>query len=125
MIKDLPWENSKLGILQEECKEEILKLSKNEKTFYEFPPEGEYTEFDIKKMEYLAPKLCEIDKNLSQMTLKLIRRTKLSENDFWRNYFYHINLIQKNYLDKAQRWLDNPNKVLPSIFLIIIKNRFK
>lgn len=77
-------------------------------------------------MEYLAPKLCEIDKNLSQMTLKLIRRTKLSENDFWRNYFYHVNLIQKNYLDKAQRWLDNPNKVLPSIFLIIIiKNRFK
>lgn len=97
----------------------IIKLSEKERTFFDFPPDGEYKEFNLQQMEYLALKLCEIDKNLAKMSVKLIRRTKLKEYDFWRNYFYHVYGIEKSYLEKAERWLgksggnNNSNK-LPS-----------
>lgn len=83
----------------------IIKLSDKESTFFDFPPDGEYKDFSLQQMEYLAPKLCEIDKNLAKMSVKLIRRSKLKEYDFWRNYFYHVYSIEKSYLDKAERWL--------------------
>lgn len=97
----------------------IIKLSEKESTFFDFPPDGEYKEFNLQQMEYLALKLCEIDKHLAKMSVKLIRRTKLKEYDFWRNYFYHVYGIEKSYLEKAERWLgksggnNNSNK-LPS-----------
>lgn len=98
----MPWEDSRLGIYQEECKEKILNLSYVEDNFRMDPPDGEFPDFKLSQVVNIATKLCEEDPNLTNMQLKLIRPYKLKEYQFWRNYFYRVNLLVEAYVEKAE-----------------------
>lgn len=106
----LPWEQPNIGDLQEECKNEVFKLSEDEKIFRTPPPDGVYTDFDLLKRSQLAFRLCEEDTRLRDRSLKMIRRTDMNENDFWRNYFYRVDIIVASCMEKAQMIYNQSNK---------------
>lgn len=102
-----PWENSNLFQFKDDCKKDIFKISEDEENFRIPPPDGVYTDFDLAKKSQLAFKLSELDNCLRDRSLKMIRRSDMNEYDFWRNYFYRVEIVVASYLEKAQNELYN------------------
>mmetsp|Transcript_2359 Transcript_2359/g.3260 ORF Transcript_2359/g.3260 Transcript_2359/m.3260 type:complete len:333 (+) Transcript_2359:104-1102(+) len=82
------------SILEDDLKQKILEISKNERNFVVSPPE-EVFEFDlISALPYIQGAF-KHDPNLDKVRYKLVPK-RLKELDFFRNYFYRISLIRED-----------------------------
>ncbi|EDQ88235.1 uncharacterized protein MONBRDRAFT_32892 [Monosiga brevicollis MX1] len=82
---------------EEELKQHILNLSADERNVLRDPPPGAQ-DFDF-VFERAFPKalaILEHDARLQAMRFELVPK-KLSEQHFWRNYFYRVSLIKQSY----------------------------
>lgn len=79
----LPWHN------REEVRDQILRLSTDEATFYSKAPD-DYA-FRVASRKQLILELLEIDPNLNQMHAK----TRMKEDEFWTNYFYRCAQLRR------------------------------
>lgn len=52
--------------------------------------------FDLKENKYRAMKILEVDESLNQMREGLVP-AQISEEEFWRNYFYQIEVLKLKY----------------------------
>lgn len=87
-----PW----VGFKEEEkMKEQILLLSTDSRNFTRSPPETIDFHFDFKISYPIALATLEQDENLRDMRFKLVPG-RLSEEAFWRNYFYRVSLIKQS-----------------------------
>jgi hypothetical protein len=87
-----PW----IGFKEEEkMKEQILLLSTDSRNFTRSPPETIDFHFDFKVAYPIALATLEEDENLREMRFKLVPG-RLSEEAFWRNYFYRVSLIKQS-----------------------------
>ncbi|XP_068619486.1 synapse-associated protein of 47 kDa isoform X2 [Battus philenor] len=85
------------GALKEEC----LSLSTDRRNFVRAPPAGVEFEFDYDKMYPVAVAIMAEDPNLEKMRFDLVPKV-ITEENFWRNYFYRLSLIcQANEADAA------------------------
>ncbi|KAF2896203.1 hypothetical protein ILUMI_09962 [Ignelater luminosus] len=84
-----PW----LGCVNEEVlKAECLSLSGDRRNFLRNPPAGLDFHFDYEASFPTALAIMEEDSVLVKMRYNLVPKL-IKEVDFWRNYFYRINLI--------------------------------
>lgn len=82
-------------------KEECLSLSTDRRNFVRAPPAGVDFDFDYNKMYPVAVAIMNDDPNLSTMRFDLVPKV-ITEENFWRNYFYRVSLIcQANEADAA------------------------
>ncbi|XP_013173551.1 PREDICTED: synapse-associated protein of 47 kDa-like isoform X4 [Papilio xuthus] len=82
-------------------KEECLSLSTDRRNFVRAPPAGVDFDFDYDKMYPVAVALMAEDPNLEKMRFDLVPKV-ITEENFWRNYFYRLSLIcQANEADAA------------------------
>lgn len=82
-------------------KEECLSLSTDRRNFVRAPPAGVEFDFDYNKMYPIAVAIMDEDPNLSTMRFDLVPKV-ITEENFWRNYFYRVSLIcQANEADAA------------------------
>ncbi|XP_026500110.1 synapse-associated protein of 47 kDa isoform X3 [Vanessa tameamea] len=82
-------------------KEECLSLSTDRRNFVRAPPAGVEFDFDYNKMYPVAVSIMNEDPNLSTMRFDLVPKV-ITEENFWRNYFYRVSLIcQANEADAA------------------------
>ncbi|CAK1594201.1 unnamed protein product [Parnassius mnemosyne] len=82
-------------------KEECLSLSTDRRNFVRAPPAGVEFEFDYDKMYPVAVAIMGEDPNLEKMRFDLVPKV-ITEENFWRNYFYRLSLIcQANEADAA------------------------
>ncbi|XP_023954009.1 synapse-associated protein of 47 kDa [Bicyclus anynana] len=82
-------------------KEECLSLSTDRRNFVRAPPAGVEFEFDYDKMYPVAVAIMTEDNNLEKMRFDLVPKV-ITEENFWRNYFYRVSLIcQANEADAA------------------------
>ncbi|CAG9793184.1 unnamed protein product [Diatraea saccharalis] len=82
-------------------KEECLSLSTDRRNFVRAPPAGVEFEFDYDKMYPVAVAIMAEDPNLEKMRFELVPKV-ITEENFWRNYFYRLSLIcQANEADAA------------------------
>ncbi|CAH0731292.1 unnamed protein product, partial [Brenthis ino] len=82
-------------------KEECLSLSTDRRNFVRAPPAGVEFDFDYNKMYPVAVAIMNEDPNLSTMRFDLVPKV-ITEENFWRNYFYRVSLIcQANEADAA------------------------
>ncbi|XP_050355039.1 synapse-associated protein of 47 kDa isoform X2 [Nymphalis io] len=82
-------------------KEECLSLSTDRRNFVRAPPAGVEFDFDYNKMYPVAVSIMDEDPNLSTMRFDLVPKV-ITEENFWRNYFYRVSLIcQANEADAA------------------------
>lgn len=90
-----PWD----GLPNREfARKKILELSLDPHNFIRESP-GE-CEFDDAAMQSMAKRLIEIDPNLSRIRFEFVPK-QVSEEKFWRNYFYRVSLIRHSILSSA------------------------
>jgi len=109
----LPWETHEVEskILEEECKDSILNLSKDDKTFISsVKPEEEavlpelLTDFDLDLHFSLIKRMLAVDPNLVEMQAQL-SGAGAQEKKFWKNYFQRCALIRKQVgMDMNEIW---------------------
>ncbi|XP_046984757.1 synapse-associated protein 1-like isoform X2 [Schistocerca americana] len=86
-----PW----VGCANEESlKEECLTLSTDRRTFVRSPPAGVDFHFDYEVSYPVAMATLAEDPNLEKMRFELVPKV-ISEENFWRNYFYRVSLIRQ------------------------------
>ncbi|VDN30140.1 unnamed protein product [Gongylonema pulchrum] len=77
------------------AKKHILALSLDARNFTRDPPSK--TNFDFTHMQSVAAALLEEDPNLRKIRFRLVPK-QLSEERFWRNYFYRVSLVRQSAL---------------------------
>lgn len=99
-----PW----VGCANEESlKEECLSLSTDRRNFVRSPPAGVDFQFDYDISYPIAIATMTEDPNLEKMRFELVPKV-ISEENFWRNYFYRVSLIcQANELSYMGREGEN------------------
>lgn len=80
---------------EEEMKKEILKISQDRGNFVREPPLAANYQFDMVTVYPVALATLEVDENLRAMRFELVPK-QLSEEIFWRNYFYRVNLAKQS-----------------------------
>ncbi|EEB13711.1 synapse-associated protein, putative [Pediculus humanus corporis] len=94
-----PW----VGVPNEESlKQECLSLSTDTRHFVRAPPPGVDFPFDYEASYKVALATLAEDPNLQKMRFELVPKV-VSEENFWRNYFYRVSLLrQQAELDAMQ-----------------------
>jgi len=76
-------------------KRQILALSLDERNFMRSPPSGVDFGFDLGQKMPIAMATLSEDENLEKMRFQLVPK-KISEEMFWRNYFYRVSLVKQS-----------------------------
>jgi len=87
----LPWETAHPE-RRAEARERVLKLSMDDHTFTIPPPKEANFSYDAVAREPYAARMLDTDALLSAKRFKLVPKV-VDEHDFWRNYFYRVDLI--------------------------------
>lgn len=88
-----PW----IGYQEEDAmKAKILSLSADRRTFVRAPPSGVTFDFDYASVSSTALALLKEDPKLSEMRYELVPKV-VKEDEFWKNYFYRVNLIKQSF----------------------------
>ncbi|XP_060516125.1 synapse-associated protein of 47 kDa isoform X3 [Cylas formicarius] len=91
---------------EEHLKEECLSLSTDRRNFVRAPPTGVDFQFDYEISYPVAMAIMEQDPNLEKMRYELVPKI-ISEEEFWRNYFYRVSLIcQANEMSVSREGAD-------------------
>jgi len=77
---------------EEALKQEFLSLSTNKRNFVRSPPAEVDFSFNYDESFGVAMAIMEHDPNLEKMRYELVPKV-ISEENFWRNYFYRVSLI--------------------------------
>nr|XP_054753026.1 synapse-associated protein 1-like [Lytechinus pictus] len=80
---------------EEQMKEQILALSQDKRNFMRNPPAGVQFHFDYNTIHPIAMATLQEDPNLQKMRFALVPK-KITEENFWRNYFYRVSLIKQS-----------------------------
>ncbi|ODM95365.1 Synapse-associated protein of 47 kDa [Orchesella cincta] len=80
---------------EDALKEEILSLSTDRRNFVRSPPSGVAFEWDWEVMAPIAKAILKDDPNLDKMRYELVPKV-VSEENFWRNYFYRVTLLKES-----------------------------
>ncbi|PIO65044.1 BSD domain protein [Teladorsagia circumcincta] len=102
-----PWD----GLPDREfAKKKILALSLDPHNFIRESP-GD-CDFDMPTQQAMAKRLISIDPNLSRVRFELVPK-QLSEEKFWRNYFYRVSLIRHSISASASEVQSSIRRTAP------------
>ncbi|XP_024882629.1 synapse-associated protein of 47 kDa isoform X2 [Temnothorax curvispinosus] len=109
-----PW----VGAPNEDAlREECLSLSTDRRNFVRAPPPGVEFAWDFEAVQPMAQATLALDPNLEAMRFELVPKV-ISEENFWRNYFYRVSLLRQGYelnaMASQQEEESNPNQTLAS-----------
>ncbi|KAI4466779.1 synapse-associated protein [Holotrichia oblita] len=106
----LPW----VGCSDEDAVREVcLSLSNDRRNFLRNPPDGIDFNFDYGSAYPVAVAIMEHDANLAKMRYEMVPKV-ISEENFWRNYFYRVSLVCEVNKDACTVGIDrkeSPNEV--------------
>ncbi|KAK2582338.1 hypothetical protein KPH14_004674 [Odynerus spinipes] len=98
-------------VLREEC----LSLSTERRNFTRAPPPDVEFAWDFEAIQPVARATLALDPNLEKMRYELVPKV-VSEEEFWRNYFYRVSLLRQshelNAMANQQQSENNPNQNL-------------
>ncbi|XP_014219535.1 synapse-associated protein of 47 kDa isoform X3 [Copidosoma floridanum] len=88
-----PW----IGAPNEDAlREECLALSTDRRNFVRAPPPGVDFPWDFEAVQPMAQATLALDPNLETMRFELVPKV-ISEENFWRNYFYRVSLLRQSH----------------------------
>ncbi|XP_070504481.1 synapse-associated protein of 47 kDa isoform X1 [Chironomus tepperi] len=98
-IKDQSGKNTEAGVCpwighknEDKIKEEVFSLSSDRRNFVRAPPAGSDFDFNYDTSYPTAVALMAEDPSLEKMRFDLVPKI-ITEENFWRNYFYRVSLI--------------------------------
>ncbi|CAK9819142.1 Synapse-associated protein of 47 kDa [Anthophora plagiata] len=92
-------------VLREEC----LSLSTDQRNFLRPPPEGVDFPWDFEAVQPMAHATLALDPNLENMRFQLVPKV-ISEENFWRNYFYRVSVLRQSHELNAMAQAENPTQ---------------
>mmetsp|Transcript_3506 Transcript_3506/g.7756 ORF Transcript_3506/g.7756 Transcript_3506/m.7756 type:complete len:425 (+) Transcript_3506:230-1504(+) len=92
----LPWEEPASHQFADAIRDRIMELSKDDKTFVVPPPDAVEFSFDFQARALDAVAVMDADSKLREQRFKLVPK-EVTEEEFWRNYFYRVSLIKEAY----------------------------
>ncbi|OXU28204.1 hypothetical protein TSAR_008337, partial [Trichomalopsis sarcophagae] len=108
-----PW----IGAPNEDAlREECLALSTDRRNFVRAPPPGVDFAWDFEAVQPMAQATLALDPNLETMRFELVPKV-ISEENFWRNYFYRVSLLRQSHELNAmanQSTESNPSQLASS-----------
>ncbi|XP_066585734.1 synapse-associated protein 1-like isoform X2 [Prorops nasuta] len=106
-----PW----VGAPNEDAlREECLSLSTNRQNLVRPPPPGVDFAWDFEAVQPMAQATLALDPNLEKLRFDLVPKV-ISEEDFWRNYFYRVSLLRQSHeLNAMASQAENANPALTS-----------
>ncbi|XP_015599553.1 synapse-associated protein of 47 kDa isoform X2 [Cephus cinctus] len=107
-----PW----VGAPNEDAlREECLALSTDRRNFVRAPPPGVEFAWNFEAAQPVAQATLALDPNLETMRFELVPKV-ISEENFWRNYFYRVSLLRQSHElnAMASQAESNPNQALIS-----------
>ncbi|XP_043483686.1 synapse-associated protein of 47 kDa isoform X2 [Leptopilina heterotoma] len=107
-----PW----VGAPNEDAlRDECLALSTDKRNFVRAPPPGVEFTWDFEAVQPMAQATLALDPNLEQMRFELVPKV-ISEENFWRNYFYRVSLLRQSHElnAMASQAESNPSQTLTS-----------
>ncbi|XP_034948684.1 synapse-associated protein of 47 kDa isoform X3 [Chelonus insularis] len=100
-----PW----VGAPNEDAlREECLALSTDRRNFVRAPPPGVEFDWDFEAVQPMAQATLALDPNLESMRFELVPKV-ISEENFWRNYFYRVSLLRQSHELNAMSSLAESN----------------
>jgi len=81
---------------EDELREKILCLSTDQRNFLRAPPAGVEIEMDSAMLSHHALFLLKEDPRLQQVRYELVPK-QIKEDEFWKNYFYRVGVVQQSY----------------------------
>lgn len=112
LVAALPWDVVD-PLIATEIKMQVFSLSKDPRNFTIPPSDGTMFTFNLASNLDLALQLLNLDEELQQRRFELVPQ-KVSELNFWRNYFYRLNLVCR-LLAPAATGLTSPKPNLENI----------
>eukprot|EP00593_Proboscia_inermis_P002946 CAMPEP_0171299382 /NCGR_PEP_ID=MMETSP0816-20121228/8198_1 /TAXON_ID=420281 /ORGANISM="Proboscia inermis, Strain CCAP1064/1" /LENGTH=299 /DNA_ID=CAMNT_0011775133 /DNA_START=161 /DNA_END=1060 /DNA_ORIENTATION=- len=116
----MPWEEVSANNTTTEdtdIKARVLQLSLKEDTFTAPYDQDDAGDVDDRFESTIRSNLLDLDSNLSRAYSKLVKSGTVSEELFWRNYFYHCEMIRSGKLFSAEndsKPIDHIIKNIPS-----------
>ena len=93
----LPWDQIERSEEKDACERYCKALAKKEDLLMMLEGQLEYHfDFDLEKYAFLAVVLSRICRNLDETRLNLVP-DEVTEQEFWRNYFYQIELWKQEH----------------------------
>ncbi|XP_031834808.1 synapse-associated protein 47kD isoform X3 [Nomia melanderi] len=89
-------------VLREEC----LSLSTDKSNFLRPPPVGVDFAWDFDAVQAMAQATLALDPNLESMRFQLVPK-EISEENFWRNYFYRVSVLRQSHELNAMAQSEN------------------
>ncbi len=92
----LPWQGTESPEMEKQIKKEVYALAKDRDTLSMCDAQLEFKfDFKIEAFVFVACMMLKYDSNLAE-TREILVPYQVSEDEFWRNYFYAIECIKKN-----------------------------
>ncbi|GFU42196.1 synapse-associated protein 1 [Nephila pilipes] len=80
---------------EENVKQQILSLSADRRNFLRSPPTGVMFDFNFDTMYPVAKTMLKEDPALENMRFEIVPKL-INEENFWRNYFYRVQLVKNS-----------------------------
>ena len=95
VITQLPWEDLEREEDKKALQKYCIELAKKEDLLLKLEPQLAYNfDFDLENYVFLAHVLTKMDPELGEAQLRLVP-DEVSDTEFWRNFFYHVELWRK------------------------------
>ena len=92
----LPWASLEKEEEKNNLKKECKRIAKKDELLCKLKPHLEFSfNFELDKYIFLATVMAKFDERLNESLLRLVP-DDVTEEEFWRNFFYHIELWKKN-----------------------------
>ena len=91
----MPWEDLEREEDKKALQKYCIQLAKKEDLLLKLEPQLAYNfDFDLENYVFLAHVLTKMDPELGETQLRLVP-DEVSDTEFWRNFFYHVELWRK------------------------------
>ena len=91
----MPWEDLEREEDKKALQKYCIELAKKEDLLLKLEPQLAYNfDFDLENYVFLAHVLTKMDPELGEAQLRLVP-DEVSDTEFWRNFFYHVELWRK------------------------------
>lgn len=92
----MPWQGSDQAEIEKNLKKEVYSLAKDRELLLKCDADLDYKfEFKIEDYMFIACIMLKYDSNLAETREKIVPGM-VSEDEFWRNYFYAIECIKQD-----------------------------
>ena len=111
----MPWEDLERDEDKKAMQKYCIQLAKKEDLLLKLEPQLTYNfDFDLDNYVFVAHVLTKMDPELGEAQLRLVP-DEVSDTEFWRNFFYHVELWRKEQGNFQNRLKEPKDEIMRQV----------